>query len=303
MRLGDMLGPNRYGKHNVRFLRVVKDSDRHVPHEFVGSMMLQGEFSSSYTDGTNETVIPTETQKNTIYALSKKYPIDPMERWVVLAARDVMERHKHVSGVDMDFLRLPWHRIKVDGKEHKHAFVQGADGKRFVKAHIPRNGPIQMSAGFKEVRVMKTAQSGFEGFIEDQYTTLKPTRGRVMATEMYCEYRFDAKINIESTPFNEIADGVKSMTFDLFAGPADTGVYSASVQQTVHKIGIAVLKRFPEIQSIKFLLPNIHFYEVEFDKFRDTGGLTNIGEVFLTYDGARGMIEAEIVRPGHKGKL
>ena len=29
--------------------------------------------------GTNETILPTETQKNTLYALSKRYPVDPLE--------------------------------------------------------------------------------------------------------------------------------------------------------------------------------------------------------------------------------
>ena len=86
------------------------------------------------------------------------------------------------------------------------------------------------------------------------------------------------------------------MTMDIFAGPADTGVYSPSVQQTVHAIGTAVLKRFAQLEAIKFALPNIHFYEVDFDKFRDSN-LTNYGEVFFTFDGAHGQIEAEIVRP------
>ena len=268
--------------------------------EFVGKMLLTGEFASSYTAGTNETVLPTETQKNTIYALSKKYPIDPLERWVVLAARDIMSRHKHISAVDMDFVRLPWERIKVDGREHNHAFVKGS-GERFVKAHVPRHGDLEVRAGFQSVRVMKTAQSGFEGFIVDQYTTLKPTRGRVLATEMFCEYRFGRGIDIERTPFSDIADAVERMALELFAGPADKGVYSASVQQTLHQIGTAVLKRFSVLEAIRFSLPNIHFYEVNFDEFRDVQGLTNRGEVFHTFEGAQGLIEAEVVRP--RGKL
>jgi urate oxidase len=256
-------------------------------------MMLHGNFESAYTDGNNETVVPTETQKNTIYAMSKKYPIDPLERWVVLAARDLMGRHSHVQAVDMEFVRLPWDRIEVQGKPHKHAFVKGA-GSRFVKAHVTQAGGVSITAGFQGLRVMKTAQSGFEGFIVDQYTTLKPTRGRVMATEIYCEYKFAADTSIESTPFADIAAAVKQMTLEGFSGPADTGKYSASVQKTLHEIGTSVLARFPLVASIKFALPNIHFYPVDFDTFRTN--LTNNGEVFFTFDGAHGMIEAEIVR-------
>jgi hypothetical protein len=36
------LGWNRYGKGNVKFLRVVKDSPRHEVHEYIGQIMLEG---------------------------------------------------------------------------------------------------------------------------------------------------------------------------------------------------------------------------------------------------------------------
>jgi urate oxidase len=153
--------------------------------------------------------------------LSKKYPIDPLERWVVLAARDVMTRHSHVTGVDMEFTRLPWHRLTVDGKPHNHAFIRGGDGNRFVRAFIPRTGPVNITAGFRGVRVMKTTQSGFEGYLVDEYTTLKPTKDRVMATEISCEYTFVDGVDIEKTPFTMIAQDVKTMTLERFAGPAD----------------------------------------------------------------------------------
>ena len=46
-----MLGNNRYGKANVKFMRVVKDSATHVPHEFVGQIMLHGHFETAFTHG------------------------------------------------------------------------------------------------------------------------------------------------------------------------------------------------------------------------------------------------------------
>jgi urate oxidase len=216
------------------------------------------------------------------------------QRWVVLVARDLMKRHTHVTAVDMDMTRLPWERLVVDGKPHNHAFIRGV-GSRFVRAHVPRTGPVKLVAGFRGVRVMKTTQSGFEGYIVDEFTTLKPTRDRIMATEISCEYAFEAGTDLEGTPFAAIADAVRAMTLERFAGPADTGVYSASVQQTVHQIGLAVLERFPVVASITFALPNIHFYAVDFADYKGSG-LTNDKEVFYTFDGAHGQIEATIQR-------
>ncbi len=321
-----MLGNNRYGKANVKFLRVVKDSPTHVPHEFVGQIMLHGPFETAFTAGSvlcacvataihsadrhqrNHSAhrdpkehavrpvqaLPDRPARGNALACANHSVTDEPQRWVVLAARDVMKRHTHVTAVDMDFSRLPWERMVVEGKPHNHAFIRGA-GSRFVRAHVPRSGPVKLVAGFRGVRVMKTTQSGFEGFIVDEFTTLKPTRDRVMATEISCEYTFVDGTDIERTPFGVIADSVRTMTLERFAGPADKGVYSASVQQTIHQIGTAVLDKYAVVASISFALPNIHFYAVDFADFKGAN-LANDKEVFLTFDGAHGQIEATIQR-------
>ena len=81
------LGWNRYGKGNVRMLRVVKDSPRHEVHEFTGQIYLEGPFDAAYQRADNAAILPTETQKQTLYALLKKYPVDPMEKWSILVAK------------------------------------------------------------------------------------------------------------------------------------------------------------------------------------------------------------------------
>lgn len=86
--------------------------------------------------------------------------------------------------------------------------------------------------------------------------------------------------------------------FVFFERESLKGVYSASVQQTIHQIGTAVLERFPLIDSIRFALPNIHFYAVEFNDFKDPS-IVNNREVFFTFDGAHGQIEATIQRKKH----
>lgn len=81
---GVVVGPNRYGKQNVRMLRVVRDSPTHEVYALTCAMLLEGNaFTKNYTEGDHSSLIPTETQKNTLYVLSKKYPIEPIERWAV----------------------------------------------------------------------------------------------------------------------------------------------------------------------------------------------------------------------------
>ena len=288
------LGKNRYGKRNVRLLRVVKDSAKHQVHELTGQILLSGDFGRAYTHGDNAKVLPTETQKNTFYAMSKKYDVDPIEAWSKNVADDIMERHAHIDKVEIEIDRQPWNRAIAQGKEHDHTFIKASDGVRFVKATYGRRGTcLNLSSGFKDVNIMKTTQSGFEGFIKDEYTTLTDSKDRVMATSIYCEYTF-GKVDFDRTKFNEIHAAIKEITIFNFSGPAKGGKYSKSVQQTLWQIGCAVLKKFGEIESISFSLPNIHFYGVDFGKFETK--MINNNEVFFTFDGAHGLIEAEVKR-------
>jgi hypothetical protein len=54
------------------------------------------------------------------------------------------------------------------------------------------------------------------------------------------------------------------------------------------------------VEKITFRLPNIHYYGVDFKDFKTD--VVNNGEVFLTFDGAHGQIEATIHR-APKAKL
>lgn len=82
-----VVGPNRYGKQNVRMLRVVRDTPTHEVYALNCAMLLEGKaFDKNYTEGDHSSLLPTETQKNTLYALAKKYPIEPIERWGVCRA-------------------------------------------------------------------------------------------------------------------------------------------------------------------------------------------------------------------------
>lgn len=43
--------------------------------------------------------------------------------------------------------------------------------------------------GVKDLTVLKTTQSGYEGFLKDQYTILKDTSERIVATSITATWR------------------------------------------------------------------------------------------------------------------
>jgi len=189
--------------------------------------------------------------------------------------------------------RNPWERLIVNETEHNHAFMKGNSGVRFTRLRLGRNGDLTLSSGFKDLTVMKTTQSGFSGFIKDEYTSLKETTDRIMATKIYCEWEF-GHIDMENTDFTSIHNNIHRLTIDHFAGDPHVGTYSASVQHTIYDIGMAALKLNGKIEKITFKLPNIHYYLVNFKDFVTEE--VNNNEVFYTFDGAHGEIEATVER-------
>jgi len=250
-------------------------------------------------------IIATETQKNTLYVLAKKFNVDPIEEWAVNVSKEMMSRFSHISAVHMEIDEFLWERIKVEGVEHNHSFKKASNGIRFCSSKVTKGGNITITSGFKELQIMKTTQSGFEGFIRDEFTTLGETKDRVLATKVQCQWSFlnsskDNLISVKSLHrsapygYTQIFQAVQNITLEVFSGDPNKGTYSPSVQQTVYDIGASVLKKFPEIEKISFVLPNIHYYLVDFGQFKTN--LTNNKEVFFTFDGASGHIEGTIER-------
>lgn len=45
--------------------------------------------------------------------------------------------------------------------------------------------------GIKDMKVLKTTQSGFEGFLRDRFTTLQEAKDRVFCTSVYARWRYN----------------------------------------------------------------------------------------------------------------
>ena len=68
--------------------------------------------------------------------------------------------------------------------------------------------------------------------------------------------------------------------------------YSASVQDSLYRMGEAVLAVVPEISEISMACPNMHFIPMNLSAF----GLDNNNDVFLPTDEPHGQIECTVGR-------
>lgn len=70
--------------------------------------------------------------------------------------------------------------------------------------------------------------------------------------------------------------------------------YSAGVQDSMFRMGEAVLAARPDIAEISFAMPNKHYIPINLAPF----GIAQGGQVFLPTDEPHGQIEATIGRAG-----
>jgi urate oxidase len=79
------LGQYGYGKNSVKLLHVCRDGAFHTIREYEVSTHLKLFSKKDFIVGDNKDIIATDTQKNTVYILAKKYGVSPSRHFPVSA--------------------------------------------------------------------------------------------------------------------------------------------------------------------------------------------------------------------------
>ncbi|QCR36989.1 factor-independent urate hydroxylase [Nissabacter sp. SGAir0207] len=276
-----MLGVNQYGKAEVRVVKVTRDSARHEIDDLNVTSQLRGDFRAVHEEGDNAHCLPTDTQKNTIYAFARDGIRSP-EAFLLRLGRHFTGNYEVVSGGHWSAEQYQWQRIAAHGAEHDHAFVRHGQETRTACVTIDE-GACWVVAGLTDLVVLKSTGSEFHGFMEDRYTTLKGASDRILATSVTARWRYN-RLDID---FNEVYHDVKRLMLEAFAT-----THSLALQQTLYAMGKQVLEAHPEIDEIRFSMPNKHHFTVDLSPF----GLDNPNEVFFAADRPYGLIEASVLR-------
>ncbi|XP_029473824.1 uricase-like isoform X3 [Rhinatrema bivittatum] len=278
-----------YGKNAVKVLHIKRDGKRHAIKEVEASVQLTLKSKKDYLHGDNSDIIPTDTMKNTVYALAKLKGIQTIEGFAMDICEHFLSSFNHVTKVRILITEAPWKGLEKNGRGHIHAFIYTPDGIRFCEVEQNRGEPPVIRSGIKDLKVLKTTQSGFEGFIKDRFTTLPEVKDRCFSTVVNCKWTYSHSQGIN---FDAAWKTVWESVLEKFAGPSDTGEYSPSVQKTLYDIQVLCLKRIPEIESIEIVLPNKHYFTIDMSKF----GLDNKDEVLLPLDIPFGNIMGTVRR-------
>jgi urate oxidase len=282
-----VLGDNRYGKAETRVVRIVRDTPRHEIRDRNVSTALRGDFADAHETGDQAHVLPTDTQKNTVYAYAQEYGDRAAEEYAVAVADRLLEASPYATSAQVRVEEYAWDRVPVGPDGHDHSFVRRGTETRTCAITVEGRGDdrrLHVLSGLTDLTVLKSTGSEFKGFLQDRFTTLAETDDRVLATSLTAWWRWGPEA---PTDWDAAYESVRAVLLETFAT-----TYSRALQETLQLMGRAVLEAQPELAEIRFSAPNKHHFVVDLSPF----GMENPGEVFHADDRPYGLIEAQVRR-------
>jgi urate oxidase len=277
------LADNRYGKSRVRLMKVTRHDHGHDLREWAVQVLLRGDFDSAHLDGDNSKILSTDTMKNTVYSLARTSKATSMEEYAKELADFLLERNPQVESVSIRIESTLWKRLTVDGEPHPTAFMRGSNELQTTSVERAQKGAFHVLSGLHNLVILKTANSGFEGYIKDSLTTLPETKDRLFGTAVSADWRYtSANLN-----FDTVRTTLREVLLRTFANHD-----SKSVQQTLYAMAQSALEEVAEIDEIEIIMPNKHCLLVDLSRF----GQDNPNEVFVPTDEPHGYIEARVRR-------
>jgi urate oxidase len=281
------LAANRYGKSRVRLMRVTKHENHHDLDEWTVQVLLTGDFDTAHTLGDNSKILPTDTMKNTVYSRARESKATSMEEFAKELVDFLLGRNEQVSGVEVMIESTLWKRLTVDGKPYPTAFMRGSDERQTTAVSCAQDGAFTITSGLDNLTVLKSAQSGFSGYIKDSLTTLPETTDRIFATALTTTWDYTAGAIAEGIDFDKVRHHLREAMISAFAKHD-----SLSVQQTLFAMAEAALAHTDIVDNIYMRMPNKHNLLVDLGRF----GQENPNHIFVPTDEPHGTIEATVRR-------
>ena len=278
------LGANRYGKAEVRVVRVARGAAQDggdVIRDWNVSTSLSGDLADSHLTGDNAKVLPTDSQKNKVYALAKELGTVEPEAFALSLGSFFVSSQEPISRARISVEEYGWTPIGATG----YSFARTGDLVRTTTVTVDAGRGASVVSGIRDLVVLNTTGSEFWGYPKDPYTTLPETKDRILATSVNGSWRFRESA-IGTADWAATFATARSVITETFAG-----TYSYSLQQMLYAIGSALLAAVPATCEIRLALPNKHHYLADLSPF----GLENDREVYLAGDRPYGLIEGTVL--------
>jgi urate oxidase len=271
------LGENRWGKSDVRVSKIHRSEGKDEFSDVNVQVLLEGEVERAHTEGDNTGVLPTDTMRNTVYAMAQDHLTRDLEAFASVLSDRFLGR-EDVTRATVTISERLWARVGPTG------FTGGGSERRIARVSRARKGEGSgIWAGLEGLVVLKTTGSAFSGFPKDEFTVLPEADDRILATSVTATWRY-SEVPADTTA---VWNHARQAIIDRFFGD-----WSASVQHQGWLMAQGVLEAVPEIEEIEFHMPNQHHLPFDISRF----GMEYGGTVFQPVSEPYGDIGFTVTR-------
>jgi urate oxidase len=273
------LGHNSYGKAEIHLVHLDRTQEPHRVTDLIVTVDLRGDFEATHLEGDNTGLVATDSQKNIVYGLARSEPPGAPESFALRVAGYLVDEYESVDRARVDVEAATWLPIKAD------AFRRDGGQLRTATGVATAEGERHVMGGLRGLALLKSAGSGFAGYLRDRWTTLPETDDRILASSVRAAWRFSS-VDVD---FDEQHGRATEAISEAFASH-----HSESLQQTLYQMGAALLDACPPVAEVRLSMPNLHHLLVDLSGV----GLDNPNVVFHADDRPYGLIEGALTRPG-----
>jgi urate oxidase len=209
--------------------------------------------------------------------------VECIEEFALELCAFFLARNPQVECVAVNVASTPWEHALVEGKPHPSTFIRGSSEAQTTAVTSVQGGEASVTSGLENLVLLKTANSGFEGYLRDSLTTLPETADRLLGTALRAQWKYKLAVQ----PFDQLRSRMRDTLIEAFANHD-----SKSVQHTLYAMAQKVFEAVPEIVDVELAMPNKHCLLVDLSRF----GQTNHNEIFVPTDEPYGNIVARITR-------
>lgn len=266
---------DRWGKSQVRISKVHRGGDEDGFSDLSVTVLLEGEVEEAHTRGDNRHVLPTDTMRNTVYALAQDHLTADIEAFASTLVGHFCS-YDYIDKATVAIREVRWQRA------HRRGFVGGTSERRTARVERTAHDEVTW-AGVDGLVVLKTGGSSFTGFPQDQFTILPEAEDRILATSVTAEWRYQPR----PADTTVVWAAIRAILVERFFED-----WSASVQHQGWLMATAVLDGVEEVTEISLTLPNQHHLPFDLTRL----GVEDRGVVFHPVSEPYGDISLSVRR-------
>ena len=227
--------------------------------------VLGDAFAPSYTDGDNRLVVATDSMKNFVLERALAWNGAVLEDLLHTLGADFLATYEQIKGIELTAAEEPFeaelvpadaNAFAVSSVLHSHGggdrstarlrLARGGDGPRGVRIEAHRSGRARL-------RMVKTTGSSFARFVRDDHTTLPEVEDRPLYIHFDVDWGYlDPSDALARDPRRYVpGEQVRDVCAAVFEE-----LNSRSIQELVYRMGQRILRRFPELDEVRFRAQN-----------------------------------------------